>query len=189
MVATRRRRCGPVGPGHRGPSAARRGALLGLLTGLAFFVPLLHWSGVYVGPVPWLLLAVTEAVFFALLGAALVLARRTPPLVLAMLTACLWVGQEALRGRLPYGGFPWGRLGFASADAPWLDLAGTAGCRWSPSPSRSPVPCWRSRSSSYGPARAGHGSPLPARRSRWPWSAHLCCCPRPPPPAPPPGWR
>src|SRR5664279_5593402 len=36
---------------------ARTGAWLGMLYGLAFFAPLLHWTGVYVGPVPWLLLA------------------------------------------------------------------------------------------------------------------------------------
>ena len=42
---------------------ARTGAWLGLLFGLALFVPLLHWTGVYVGPVPWLTLAVAEAVW------------------------------------------------------------------------------------------------------------------------------
>jgi hypothetical protein len=30
----------------------RVAALLGLVTGLAFFVPLLRWSGLEVGPVP-----------------------------------------------------------------------------------------------------------------------------------------
>src|SRR5476649_2374246 len=39
----------------------RRGALLGLVHGLAFFLPLLHWSGVYVGFLPWFLLALLEA--------------------------------------------------------------------------------------------------------------------------------
>src|SRR4051794_38035520 len=50
---------------------ARTGAWLGMLYGLGFFVPLLHWTGVYVGAVPWLILAVAEAVFMAGLGAVL----------------------------------------------------------------------------------------------------------------------
>src|SRR6266702_6296825 len=57
---------------------SRTGAWLGLLYGLAFFVPLLHWTGVYVGPVPWLLLAVAEAAFLAGLGAVLPVVQRLP---------------------------------------------------------------------------------------------------------------
>src|SRR3954452_15292986 len=48
----------------------RSGLWLGLVFGLAFFVPLLSWTGVYVGPFPWLALAVWEALHLALLGAA-----------------------------------------------------------------------------------------------------------------------
>ena len=40
---------------------ARTGALLGFVGGLAYFLPLLHWSGVYVGTLPWLALAVLES--------------------------------------------------------------------------------------------------------------------------------
>ncbi|MDP9398079.1 MAG: apolipoprotein N-acyltransferase, partial [Actinomycetota bacterium] len=101
------------------------GALLGLVHGLAFFVPLLQWSGIYVGPVPWLLLAGSQAAFLAGLGAALAAVSRGPAWPLA--GALLWVAQEAVRMRLPWGGFPWGRLGFASADAPWVPLAALGG--------------------------------------------------------------
>ena len=38
-------------------------------------------------------------------------------------TGVLWVGQEALRDREPFGGFPWGRLAFSQA-------AGTREKRW-----------------------------------------------------------
>lgn len=45
----------------RGQSVAL-GALVGMVFGLAFFVPHLSWSGIYVGPVPWLALADRKSV-------------------------------------------------------------------------------------------------------------------------------
>ena len=105
---------------------ARRGALLGSAFGLAFFVPLLSWSGIFVGPVPWLLLAVSQAAFVAALGAALAATSRLP--AWPLWAALLWVAAEAARSRLPWGGFPWGRLAFAQADSPlvWLSAYGGA---------------------------------------------------------------
>ncbi|SFK71852.1 apolipoprotein N-acyltransferase [Geodermatophilus ruber] len=104
---------------------ARSGAWLGLVLGLAFFVPLLSWTGVYVGPVPWLALAVAQALFVALLGAAAAATSRLPGWPLW--AAALWVAAEALRGRLPFGGFPWGRLGLSQTDGPLLSLAAYGG--------------------------------------------------------------
>jgi apolipoprotein N-acyltransferase len=43
------------------------------------------------------------------------------------MTAALWVGQEALRDRAPFGGFPWGRLAFSQPDSPLLRLAALGG--------------------------------------------------------------
>jgi apolipoprotein N-acyltransferase len=104
---------------------ARTGALLGFVGGLAYFLPLLHWSGVYVGTLPWLALAVLEALYLAALGLVLPTAWRTrfAPLTIAG----LWVAQEALRDRTPYGGFPWARLAFSQTDAPTLHLAALGG--------------------------------------------------------------
>ena len=105
---------------------ARRGAWLGFVTGLAYFVPLLHWSGVYVGTLPWMALSVLQALYVALLGLAApgrVAAAGVAPLAIAG----LWVAQEALRDRTPYGGFPWARLAFSQADAPTLHLAALGG--------------------------------------------------------------
>ena len=104
---------------------ARGGAWLGLVTGLVFFVPLLSWSGIYVGPVPWLALAALQAGFLALLGAASAVVSRLR--LWPLWTAALWVGAEALRGRLPFGGFPWGRLGFSQTEGPLLSLAAYGG--------------------------------------------------------------
>jgi apolipoprotein N-acyltransferase len=109
--------------------STRWAALLGLVAGLGCFVPLLHWSGVYVGALPWLALAVSQACFVALVGAGLAWAWRVPGgragTVLAV--AGLWVLGEGLRARLPFGGFPWGRLAFSQSDAPALGWAAVGG--------------------------------------------------------------
>ncbi len=122
--------CAPVGVALLAVAVHRRGvragAGLGLLGGLALFVPLLSWTSIVGGAVPWLLLAVLQAAFVALYGAgaawcgALVDRYRWSwPLV----TGALWTVQEALRDRYPFGGFPWGRLAFSQADAPALRFA------------------------------------------------------------------
>jgi apolipoprotein N-acyltransferase len=104
---------------------ARSGLWLGLVFGLAFFVPLLSWTGIYVGPVPWLALAIWEAVHLALLGGALALTSRLRLWPVWM--AALWVTDEALRGRFVLDGFPWGRLGFSQTEGPLLALAAYGG--------------------------------------------------------------
>jgi apolipoprotein N-acyltransferase len=104
----------------------RTGTWLGMIYGLFFFVPLLHWTGVYVGAAPWLILAVAEAVFCAGLGAGLALVQRLP--VAPLWIGAMWVLQEAVRDRAPFGGFPWGRLAFSQADSPlrWFIAMGGA---------------------------------------------------------------
>lgn len=103
----------------------RTGALLGLVHGLALFLPLLEWTATIAGPGALLALALLQASFLALLGSALALVTRAPwwPLW----SAALWVGQEALRDRLPFGGFPWGRLAFSQGDSALTPLAAVGG--------------------------------------------------------------
>jgi apolipoprotein N-acyltransferase len=113
-------------------SSPWQGALLGLLSGLACFLPLLSWSGIYVGAVPWIALAVLESLYIALLGLACSLLQRGPSLagagrVRPVVVALAWVSQEALRGTTPFGGFPWGRLAFSQADSPLAGLAALGG--------------------------------------------------------------
>ena len=103
----------------------REAAVLGLCTGLGFFVPFLPWIGQEVGPIPWLLLAGLQGLFFVPLGVAVMLVQRLP--AWPVWTAAAWVAQEALRGRVPYGGLTWGKLAFAQADGPTLGLASVGG--------------------------------------------------------------
>ncbi|MGI8879599.1 MAG: apolipoprotein N-acyltransferase [Jatrophihabitans sp.] len=103
----------------------RTAAWLGYLWGWTMFGPLLAWSGVYVGAV-WLLLPFAEAAFIAVLAAAIPLLLRLP--FAPFWVACAWVGEEALRDRLPFGGFPWGRWAFSQSDSPlrWFAALGGA---------------------------------------------------------------
>jgi apolipoprotein N-acyltransferase len=103
----------------------RSGLWLGLVFGVAFFVPLLSWTGVYVGPVPWLALALMEALILALVGGASALTSRFR--LWPLWAAALWVADEALRARFPFGGFPWGRLGHSQTEGPLLSLAAYGG--------------------------------------------------------------
>ena len=105
----------------------RRGFLLGAAFGTAFMLVLLPWLQV-IGPDAWIALSVMQGLFYGLLGLGTVAVLRLPwwPLW----TACLWVGVELLRGSVPFGGFPWGRLAYATVDTPVAPLfayAGSAG--------------------------------------------------------------
>jgi apolipoprotein N-acyltransferase len=103
----------------------RSGLWLGLVFGLAFFLPLLSWTGIFVGPFPWIALAVWEALHLALLGGATAVTSRLR--LWPLWTAALWVADEALRGRFVLDGFPWGRLGFSQTEGPLLSLAAYGG--------------------------------------------------------------
>jgi apolipoprotein N-acyltransferase len=102
---------------------ARWGFLVGLVWGLAFFLPHLWWANYATETVPWVALSVMEACFVAVLGAAWVWARRwswlaARPWAQAVGFAVLFVGVEQARTEVPFGGFPWGRLAFSQADSP-----------------------------------------------------------------------
>ncbi|WP_436970777.1 apolipoprotein N-acyltransferase [Micromonospora rifamycinica] len=124
----------PVGVAGLAVAAHRRrlraGAGLGFLTGVALFAPLLAWTNLHTGLLPWVLLSLLQAGYLALLGAATAWVSPVvdrwrwawPPV-----TGVLWVGQEALRDRTPFGGFPWGRLAFSQDESPLLRWAWLGG--------------------------------------------------------------
>lgn len=97
----------------------RRALLLGFVFGVAFLGPHLRWTGTYVGAGPWLALTALESVLLAPVAVPLALAWRTrrPMLVLVLVSGPVWVLMESVRGRFPFGGFPWARLGFSQVDS------------------------------------------------------------------------
>ena len=102
----------------------RRGLGLGLLTGLVFFALLLEWMRV-IGPDAWLLLTLLCASWIALLGMGTALVTRLP--LAPVWVGSLWVLDEALRARIPFGGFPWGNLAFGQPDSTLGDWASAGG--------------------------------------------------------------
>ncbi|WP_124711124.1 apolipoprotein N-acyltransferase [Gordonia insulae] len=108
-----------------GRPRARTGAWLGFVFGLAFFVPLLPWIGVYVGPLPWLALAAVLSVYLALFGVMATVTMRLP--VPPVWFTLAWVFVEGIRSAFPFGGFPWGRAAFGQVDGPLLPVASVVG--------------------------------------------------------------
>jgi apolipoprotein N-acyltransferase len=103
------------------------GALLGACHGFGFVVVCMWWLKVIM-PGVQLAVAAAETPFFALLGIALAATSRLP--LWPVWAACCWVGMEWLRGSIPFGGLPWGRLGTALVDTPvaaWARYGGEAG--------------------------------------------------------------
>ncbi len=97
-------------------------------TGYVFALPFFLWLLEWLNPIGWdavVGLSLIEALFFAPLGAALALTSRLPGWPLW--GACLWVTEEWARDRVPFGGFPWGRLAFANTGSPFTPLAALGG--------------------------------------------------------------
>lgn len=98
---------------------------LGYLFGLGFLLPLLVWTGVEVGPGPWLALVAIEAVFVALVGVGVAAVSKLP--AWPVRAAAVWIAGEAVRARVPFRGFPWGKIAFGQADGVFLPLAAVGG--------------------------------------------------------------
>lgn len=97
-----------------------------LIYGIFFFAPLLHWSSIFVGALPWIILSIGESLFF-LLFATVKWQKST--LDYAKFAA-LWALIELAREKFPFGGFGWGRIGFSQIQSPlsfYLPLIGVTG--------------------------------------------------------------
>ncbi len=80
--------------------------------GFIYNAIVLHWSGKFVGALPWLLLALLQALFYILVG---VVAKRFKSI---WLTCGALLAMEELRSVFPFGGFGWTRIGFGQVDSP-----------------------------------------------------------------------
>ncbi|WP_407697966.1 apolipoprotein N-acyltransferase [Streptomyces apocyni] len=98
---------------------------LGWCFGLGFLLPLLSWTGVDVGPLPWIALALVEALFLGAAGAGIALVARLP--LWPLWAAGVWITAEAARARFPFGGFPWGKVAFGQPEGVFLPLAALGG--------------------------------------------------------------
>jgi apolipoprotein N-acyltransferase len=108
---------------------ARAGFGYGLIFGFAFMASELAWLqdflGSGFGPAPWLGLSAALAVMIAVAAAGMAWVSTLPggPVWMAM----LFVADEALRERFPFGGFPWSRVAFGQPEGLFLPLASLGG--------------------------------------------------------------
>ena len=111
--------------------------LIGLVGGFSFWGVHIFWLTLYLGPIPWLALAILQSLFFAI-GAALiaVVYGRAPItwprtgirlLMLPVVVAGLWTAREALTAVWPEGGFSWGRVVFSQSESPFASLVAWIG--------------------------------------------------------------
>lgn len=97
----------------------RVAAGVGLLVGLAAFLPMLRWlAGIPGGAFAWPALSLVMALYVA--GASVVVRRWTASPRVAVVGPLVWTGVEVLRGRWPLGGFGWGDLASAHTSESWM---------------------------------------------------------------------
>ncbi|GAA1863831.1 apolipoprotein N-acyltransferase [Actinomadura bangladeshensis] len=102
----------------------RTGAWLAFVAGAAFFIPVLEGIS-RIGPDGWIILSLVQAAYFLPMGAGIAVVSRLPGW--PVWTAALWVAEEAVRGRVPFGGFPWARLAFSQTATPLTPYASYGG--------------------------------------------------------------
>jgi apolipoprotein N-acyltransferase len=104
----------PPGIGHA--------VTLGALAGVIAYGPMISWLIAPAGVIGWALLVAIQATWLAVWAALVApwLRSRWLPLV----AGGLWVGMDALRGRVPLSGFGWGTLGYAQVGTEWFTPLG-----------------------------------------------------------------
>ena len=99
-------------------------AFVGLGFGTGFCWVMFQWLRVF-GPGAQEAVGLIESLYFVPLGWGL--ARVSATRFAPVWQACLWVGEEFLRSRYPFGGFSWGRLAFSQPDSAFTPLAAVGG--------------------------------------------------------------
>ena len=100
-------------------SRSERKYLSVLAFALTYNLVLLHWTSIYVGSVPWIILAAGLSLFYLPLVAVKRLGIAFFPLIFIVL--------EEIRNRFPFQGFGWARIAYSQADAPYAKIAAHGG--------------------------------------------------------------
>ena len=100
-------------------SRSERKYLSVLTFALTFNLILLHWTSIYVGSLPWIILAVGLTLFYLPVVAVQRLGISFYPLIFIVL--------EEIRNRFPFEGFGWARIAYSQADAPYAKIAAHGG--------------------------------------------------------------
>ena len=90
-----------------------------LIFALTFNLGLLHWTSIYVGSVPWIILAIGLSIVYLPLAAVKRLGISFFPLIFIIL--------EEIRNRFPFQGFGWARIAYSQADAPYAKITAHGG--------------------------------------------------------------
>jgi apolipoprotein N-acyltransferase len=104
--------------------SGKTAAFVGLGFGTGFCWVMFQWLRVF-GPGAQEAVGLLESLYFIPLGWGL--ARVSATRFAPVWQACLWVGEEFLRSRYPFGGFSWGRLAFSQPDSVFTPLAAVGG--------------------------------------------------------------
>ena len=94
---------------------SKRKALIAFVFGLSANLFLLHWTSIYVGSTPWLILSFGLAFFYLPLALVGRWGIGAYPLIFLIL--------EEIRNHFPFGGFGWARIAYSQADAPYSIFA------------------------------------------------------------------
>ncbi len=111
-------------------------AWAGFLFGFLMFGAILYWIALLreaenLKVWGWFALTAIMACYTALFGFVFARLRPGPGQAGSLLTAALWTSMEFLRGSQPFGGFPWGQIGYAHSPSPallyWTSFTGVWG--------------------------------------------------------------
>lgn len=89
----------------------------GYAFGIGFLGVHVWWLTASIAFSAWLIVVLVEALWFC--ATALLVRWASSSRFRLMAWPVAWVAPEVLRGRVPFGGFPWGQLGFSTIDNPW----------------------------------------------------------------------
>ena len=92
---------------------------VGFLYGFVFFGAMLYWIFI-LGAVAWIPLTVVMAAVAAGYGVLVWSFRLWPAWRWWLIVVAGWALMEFLKARFPFGGFPWGTIGYASGGLPGL---------------------------------------------------------------------